>query len=78
MSSVTCKALAQTEFDEGITIAEMYDTVRMGMLQLHLCTESISARKNSHELAEDVNSDDSLPDILSYHSEKGEYFIGSY
>ena len=37
----------------------------MGMLRFHLCTESNSAKKNSPELAEDVNSDDSLPEIDS-------------
>ena len=78
LSSVKCKVLdfAQTEFDDNITIAEMYDTVKMGMLRFHLCTENNSAKRNPPELAEDVHSDDSLPDIDPIILGKEEHFIG--
>ena len=61
---------------DWITIAEMYDTVKMGMFRFHLCTESNSAKKNPPELAEDVNSDDSFPDIDPIFLGKEERFIG--
>ena len=54
----------------------MYDTVKMGMLRFHLCTENNSAKRNPPELAEDVHSDDSLPDIDPIILGKEESFIG--
>lgn len=67
LSSVACKVLdfAQIEFDEYISLAEMYDTVKMGMLRFHLCAraESNSAKKDTLVLAEDVNSNDTVPDL---------------
>lgn len=42
LSAVSCNVLdfAQTEFEDKISIAEMYDTVKMGMLRFHLCTKT--------------------------------------
>ena len=54
----------------------MYDTVKMGMLRFHLCTESTSAKENLPELAEDGNSDDSLPDIAPIILGREESFKG--
>ena len=49
ISNMKVLDFAQTEFDDSITIAEMYDTVKMGMLRFHVCTESNSAKENLPE-----------------------------
>uniref|UniRef100_A0A8W8MHV8 HECT domain-containing protein n=1 Tax=Magallana gigas TaxID=29159 RepID=A0A8W8MHV8_MAGGI len=63
---------AQTEFEDKISIAEMYDTVKMGMLRFHLCTKTKNGacsenkedeltKKSSEDL--ETESDNELPEI---------------
>lgn len=74
LSSVSCNVLdfAQTEFEDKISFAEMYDTVQMGMLRFHLCTKTKNgacsenkedelAKKPSEDL--ETESDNELPEI---------------
>lgn len=74
LTAVSCNVLdfAQTEFEDKISIAEMYDTVKMGMLCFHLCTKTKNGacsenkedeltKKSSEDL--ETESDNELPEI---------------